>query len=171
MTAYVEAVTTAVPPFELTQERVIDLAREVLHGKVPFVDQALGLFENSGVDTRHLVRDVDELLGQRSLKWRNDVYIEECRRLGIELMEDLFERTGTEPGEIDTALLPDVSIITVGTNYYVSKHQLKWTTDVGVGLEPVPTNRGTGVGWREDTGTPSPADGQFVFRTQLQLLF
>ena len=68
----------------------------------------------------------------------------------------------TSPG------LTDISIITLGTNYYVHKHAAKWTTDVGFGLDPVPTARGTGVDWRPDVGTN---DGQFVFRTQFQLLF
>ncbi len=76
----------------------------------------------------------------------------------------------TSPSAIATAAtgLTDVSIITVGTNYYVYKHAAKWTTDIGFGLDPVPTNRGLGVDWRSDV---APNDGQFVFRTQFQLLF
>ncbi len=75
----------------------------------------------------------------------------------------------TRPSEIDTvAGLTDISIITVGTNYYVYRHVAKWTTDIGFGLDPVPTNLGTGVDWRADV---APNDGQFVFRTQFQLLF
>jgi len=75
----------------------------------------------------------------------------------------------TSPSEIATATgLTDISIITIGTNYYVLKHTAKWTTDIGVGLDPVPTPRGLGVDWRPDV---VPNDGQFVFRTQFQLLF
>ena len=76
----------------------------------------------------------------------------------------------TSPSAIATAAagLTDISIITVGTNYYVYKHAAKWTTDIGFGLNPVPTNLGTGVEWRADV---VPNDMQFVFRTQFQLLF
>ena len=74
------------------------------------------------------------------------------------------------PSAIATAAmgLTDISIITIGTNYYVLKHAAKWTTDIGFGLDPVPTDRGLGVDWRTDV---VPNDGQFVFRTQFQLLF
>jgi len=75
----------------------------------------------------------------------------------------------TSPSAIATAAgLTDISIVTIGTNYYVLKHAAKWTTDIGFGLNPVPTNRGLGVDWRSDV---VPNDGQFVFRTQFQLLF
>lgn len=102
--SYIDCVTTAQPEHELTQERVLELAREVLRGKVPFVDQALGLFERAGVESRRLVCDVDTLLEHRSLKWRNDTYIEACRRLGVRLLEDLLERSGTAPQEIDVLI-------------------------------------------------------------------
>jgi len=77
----------------------------------------------------------------------------------------------SSPSVISTSAgLDDISIVTLGTNYYVAKHGLKWTTDIGFGLDPVPTGRGTGVGWRPDAGVPLN-DGQIVFRTQFQLLY
>lgn len=102
--SFVESVTTAVPPFELPQEKVVELARQLLKGRVTSLDQALGLFLNAGVEKRHLVREVEVLLENRSLKWRNDTYIEECRRLGVELMTALLEKTGTDAGEIDVLI-------------------------------------------------------------------
>lgn len=81
-----------------------ELARRVLHGKVAFLDQALALFDHAGVESRHLVREVDVLLDHRSLEWRNDVYIEECRKLGIQLLGDLLERTSTRPDQIDVLI-------------------------------------------------------------------
>ena len=88
---------------------------------------------------------------------------------------DIFARyewgdldNNSSPSAISTTPLTDISIVTIGTNYYMHKHTAKWTTDIGFGLDPVPTNRGTGVDWRADAGTN---DGQFVLRTQFQLLF
>jgi predicted naringenin-chalcone synthase len=83
---------------------VRELARGQLHGKVAFLDQALALFDNAGVESRRLVRDVDVLLDHRSLEWRNDVYIEECRNLGVKLLGDLLEQTSTRPEEIDVLI-------------------------------------------------------------------
>ncbi len=67
----------------------------------------------------------------------------------------------------------EFSIITVGVNKYWAKHAVKWTTDVGWGINEVNTTNTLGanindLGWRND---PSDEDGQFVFRTQLQLAF
>lgn len=66
----------------------------------------------------------------------------------------------------------DLSIITVGVNEYFSRHQVKWTTEVGFGIDSVPGGfTATGVstsGWRDDVGAQ---DGQFLVKTQLQLLF
>ena len=100
----VQSVATAVPEYELTQERVIELGREVLEGKVPFLDQALDLFRHAGVDRRYLVRDPNVLRAKQGLKWRNDVYIEECQKLGVALLEDLFERTSTAPEDVDVLI-------------------------------------------------------------------
>jgi predicted naringenin-chalcone synthase len=102
--SFVECVTTVLPAHELSLERVRELARSVLHGKVAFLDQALGLFDHAGVESRHLVRDVEVLLENRSLEWRNGVYIEECRRMGIQLLGDLLEQTATRPEEIDVLI-------------------------------------------------------------------
>ena len=54
-------------------------------------------------------------------------------------------------------------------NRYWKKHNLKWTTDIGFGLNEVDgTFDKTGVGWRED----APGDdGQIVLRSQFQLKF
>jgi alkylresorcinol/alkylpyrone synthase len=83
---------------------VRELAYAVLHGKVAFLDQALALFEHAGVESRRLVRDVDVLLENRSFGWRNGVYVEECRRMGIQLLGDLLEQTSTRPEDIDVLI-------------------------------------------------------------------
>ncbi|MCL4209453.1 MAG: hypothetical protein HRU76_10935 [Phycisphaeraceae bacterium] len=70
----------------------------------------------------------------------------------------------------------DLSIVTVGFNKYFSRQQLRWSCDVGYGLNEVSATwgdgllgtGGAGAGWRTDA---SDNDGQIVFRTQLQLKF
>ncbi|GAB4194966.1 MAG: hypothetical protein Kow00105_09230 [Phycisphaeraceae bacterium] len=63
----------------------------------------------------------------------------------------------------------DLSIVTVGGNYYVSGHRVKVTADVGFGLEPVPATFSSNMtGWRADA---AGKDGQVVARGQVQLLF
>jgi len=99
--AFVHEIVTALPEFELDQERVRQMGRRVLKGKVPFLEQALGLFANAGVAQRFLVRDVDEILDNDDLGWRNQVYKENSIQLGERMMADLLARTGLAPTDID----------------------------------------------------------------------
>ncbi|MHC4993022.1 MAG: hypothetical protein ACYTGC_18770, partial [Planctomycetota bacterium] len=62
-----------------------------------------------------------------------------------------------------------LSIVTLGFNRYWAKHGLKWTTDFGFAFDEVTSSwDSSGAGWREDD---PDEDGQFVIRSQFQLLF
>jgi hypothetical protein len=88
---------------------------------------------------------------------------------GYYLTEDWEAFARYEWGDSDTASEEDLSIITVGANYYIAGHALKWTTDVGFALDGVgATWASSGAGWREDA---SGEDGQVVVRSQIQLVF
>lgn len=74
-----------------------------------------------------------------------------------------------EWGDADTPGVDDLSVLTVGANRYWAKHNLKWQTDVGFGLNPVASIWSTSsAGWRTDSVGD---DGQIVLRSQIQLLF
>lgn len=83
--------------------------------------------------------------------------------------DDLELLARYEWGQSDVAGESDLSIITVGVNRFFARHRLKWSTDVGFGLNPVAaTWAAPASGWRAD----APGDsGQVVVRSQLQLLF
>lgn len=74
-----------------------------------------------------------------------------------------------EWADADIGGVDDLSVITIGVNKYWNKHNLKWQTDLGFGLNEVNTVFASdSSGWRAD---PSGEDGQVVLRTQIQLLF
>ncbi len=77
--------------------------------------------------------------------------------------------TRYEWSDFDSTGVADLSIVTVGAVRYYNGNMIKWTTDVGVGLNPVaPEFASTPLGWRGD----APGEnGQVVVRSQLQLLF
>jgi hypothetical protein len=63
-----------------------------------------------------------------------------------------------------------------GVNYFVGgRKELKWTTDIGYALVPVGDFNNSGEDWLSDgsstTGNGFSDDGQWVLRTQFQLLF
>ena len=68
------------------------------------------------------------------------------------------------------------SIATVGFNYYFGGHKdVKWTSDIGYAFNPVGDFSATGANYLVDlsgnSGDGFTNDGQWVVRTQLQLLF
>ncbi len=61
----------------------------------------------------------------------------------------------------------DFSAITAGFNWFFQKHNLKWTNDIVIALDPVPDDS-TGLGLLEDV---AGADEQIVIRSQLTMRF
>ncbi len=72
-----------------------------------------------------------------------------------------------EWSDTDSLFANDISIFTVGITRYFSRHHAKWTTDIGIGLDPVPVAVPL-TGWRLDG---AGEDGQIVIRSQFQMVF
>ncbi len=90
---------------------------------------------------------------------------------GVALNDDWEAFARYEMGDFDIAGLDDLSIITFGVNRYFAGHNAKWTTDVGIGLDPVVGIDGAGIpitGLRTDA---AGEDGQVVIRSQVQIVF
>ena len=58
---FVQGISLTTPDVPLPQSKVVEEARKRLRGKVPFVEQALELFRNAGVEDRYLCRELDEI--------------------------------------------------------------------------------------------------------------
>ncbi|CAM2009761.1 type III polyketide synthase [Acanthopleuribacter pedis] len=97
----IKVAATALPDVKLDQDQVLAMGRRLLKGKVPFVDQALRVIGNAGVDTRYLVKTPDEILDNPSLTWRNGVYHEAAIDLGTRVMDELLQRSGKRADQID----------------------------------------------------------------------
>jgi len=80
---------------------------------------------------------------------------------------ELFARY--EWGDADSSAIKDFSFVTVGVNRYIHGHNLKWQTDVGIGINEV-----DGFWASSGRGTRADAPGedtQVVIRSQIQLAF
>jgi hypothetical protein len=74
-----------------------------------------------------------------------------------------------EWGDLDIDGIEDLSVITFGVTKYWDKHNLKWQSDIGYGINEVASSWATdGAGYRADA---ADEDGQIVIRSQFQLLF
>ena len=88
---------------------------------------------------------------------------------GVFLTDDLEIFARYEWADLDRAGVDDLSVITFGLNRFWAKHALKWSTDIGIGLNEIADPfKASGAGWRADT---TGQNGQIVVRSQMQLLF
>lgn len=66
------------------------------------------------------------------------------------------------------------SILTVGMNWYIGGNKdLKWSSDFGYAFAPIGDFNSSGADWLSDVNSPANTtnDGQWVLRSQIQLLF
>ena len=85
---------------------------------------------------------------------------------------ELFGRFEYAWYRFDNNGLDQLAVFTIGTNYYIEGHALKWTNDLGVSFNQIDAGfmRNSMItNYRQETS--SSAGPQVVFRTQLQLLF
>lgn len=87
---------------------------------------------------------------------------------GYFFTDDIEAFARFEYGDLDDDS-EELQVLTVGFNKYWAGHGLKWTTDVGYGINEVSSAWASdGAGWRTDG---LDEDGQFVIRSQIQLTF
>ncbi|HWB20291.1 MAG TPA: porin [Phycisphaerales bacterium] len=90
-------------------------------------------------------------------------------RGGYFITDDIELYASYEWADADIDGVDDLSVITIGGTKYFAKHNLKWQSDIGFGLNEVNAIwAADGAGWRADG---PDADTQVVIRSQLQLLF
>jgi len=91
-----------------------------------------------------------------------------------------YEWGNTDTDQFRTAdpgvSLDSDSIVTVGVNYFIGGNKdLKWTTDFGYAFTPIGDFNSSGADWLSDVsstaGNGFSNDGQWVVRSQFQLLF
>jgi hypothetical protein len=88
---------------------------------------------------------------------------------GFFIVPDEWELYGRYEWGTTDGMGADLSFITIGANYYMQKHNLKWQNDIGIGLKEV-SGFWSGNGFGTRTDRPGE-DMQFVIRSQIQLAF
>ena len=101
---FVQGISLTTPDVPLPQSKVVEEARKRLRGKVPFVEQALELFRNAGVEDRYLCRELDEIFEHPDLAWRNATYITYCEQMAEKLFDQLMSQTGLAPEDVDVLI-------------------------------------------------------------------
>lgn len=102
------SLATAVPPTVLSQPEAKALARKLFGARARDFERLAPVFDNAGIETRHLVRPRIWYEGDHGWKARNDVYLEAAEALYVEAAQRALERADLRAGEVD-------GLITVST--------------------------------------------------------
>ena len=104
------SLATAVPPNVITQANAKALGRRAFGGKAALFDRLSGVFDNAGIDKRHLVAPADWYEQGHGWAERNAVYLQAAEALFEEAARSAIARAGLEPRDIDGV----VSVSTTG---------------------------------------------------------
>lgn len=96
------ALATAVPPYEVTQERVKEFARN-LFGDVlrEGDDRLLAVFDHAGIQRRNVCAPLEWFGEDHDFAEKNALYIEHAVRLAQQVAERAMARAGLTPRDID----------------------------------------------------------------------
>ena len=95
------SVATAVPETIITQGEAKELARSLFGRRTSAFERLAPVFDNAGIDKRHIVRPIDWYQGDHGWKARNDVYLEAAEALYIEAAGKALAEAGVAPEEVD----------------------------------------------------------------------
>ncbi|SMF61622.1 type III polyketide synthase [Allosphingosinicella indica] len=92
----------AVPHIVLPQAEAKALARRLFGGRAAHFDRLAGVFDNAGIDTRHIVQPVDWYVGEHGWASRNQAYVEAADALYVEAATAALAEAGVSAAEVDT---------------------------------------------------------------------
>jgi alkylresorcinol/alkylpyrone synthase len=95
------SLATALPPYIVEQGEAKTKARELFGGRKALFDRLAGVFDNAGIDKRHIVAPLEWYEGHHGWKERNRVYLGACDALFQEAAAKAIERAGLKPTDID----------------------------------------------------------------------
>ncbi len=95
------SVTTSVPENRVDQSCAREFAKKIFSSRTTAVERLLSVFDNSQIRTRYFSRPIEWFEQPHSLSEKNQAYIESSSKLCFDAAQELFEKTGTAPDQID----------------------------------------------------------------------
>ncbi|SDQ11899.1 3-oxoacyl-[acyl-carrier-protein] synthase III C-terminal domain-containing protein [Pseudovibrio sp. Tun.PSC04-5.I4] len=102
MPVYLTGLATAVPPYELTQNLVLEYARRILGPKFAQFERMSGTFLNAGVEKRYSLAPLEWFLEPQNWRTRNEVYLRGGTELFIDAARRALLKAGLRAQDIDT---------------------------------------------------------------------
>ncbi|HUG46394.1 MAG TPA: type III polyketide synthase [Sphingomicrobium sp.] len=120
------SLATAVPPHVVAQDEAKAAARRAFGGRKALFDRLASVFDNAGIDRRHIVAPLDWYEQPHGWSDRNAVYLDAAKQLFEQAASAAIRRAGLEPGDIDGV----VSVSTTG----IATPSLEARSAPGLGL-------------------------------------
>ncbi len=104
------SLATAVPPNRIAQPDAKELGRRAFGGKAALFERLSSVFDNAGIDNRHLVSPPDWYQHSHGWAERNAIYLQAAEQLFVEAASAAIGKAGLSPEDIDGV----VSVSTTG---------------------------------------------------------
>ena len=124
-----QSLATALPSHRVSQAEAKSKARELWSGRKALFDRLAGVFDNAGIDQRHIVAPVDWYADEHGWHDRNALYLEACEGLFRDAASRALATAGVRAEEID-------GIVTVSTT--------------GIATPSLEARVGPAIGFRDD---------------------
>ncbi len=96
--------STAVPPYVLTQDDVMSAVHREWIGRDAAMQRLLPVFENAGIETRYSCVPMEWYRGNQGWASRTDAYIDHAVELLVDAARDCLEQAGLESDEVDAVV-------------------------------------------------------------------
>ena len=90
----------AVPEFIITKEQTLDLCKSI-HANHPQLALTLRLLRNTGVQKRHVIQPIEEVLKHPGFEKRNAIYVEQSKRLTPPVIREALKNAELTAKDID----------------------------------------------------------------------
>jgi alkylresorcinol/alkylpyrone synthase len=101
MTAYLHGLSTALPPFCLTQTEVHDRAALIFGGRYPQFDRLAKTFDTAGIDKRYSVVPIDWFSENHGWVDRTHAYLDGAKAMFISAARDALVDAGWQAQDVD----------------------------------------------------------------------
>ena len=95
------SLATASPPYELPQDDVVEMARDIFLPRFPAFERMLPVFHNAGVRTRQVVMPIDWYLQPRDWPERSEAFIDGALDLFCQAAGRALDEAGLTGADID----------------------------------------------------------------------